>query len=687
MCVCNGVYNARWSDCLPQDKDIRIILAYMYEDKALNTTCQAIHLNLTTENHLWIFPAWYPTDWWNQTVYIKNRDPCTPDMMREAVMYSIYLDSYNETLNKDIPADSGLTIDEFLGKYEEALEEFRTSGLYYGDDEPHHYATFAYDAVWTMALALHRASQVLERDGVYLHNFTYSNTLGITENITKQMSTPSFRGISGEIAFDVNGSRLGHNGIYQLVPSGDGESLDLKLLYVQNPHQVDSRLPMNLSEWLCEPRWKGDGPPHDRRQPDTKYLDPSLIYACDFFISVAIIVAVGLLVFNLATIWKPLIRDSAPIINAIIICGCLLMLVTCYLLGVDTRTPTQDGDNPSDADEDNTESGREDINQQRNSRYADICILRLWLFTLGFSLSFGALFAKTWQVYRVYTNPKLKKQPFKMWNFLIILGVFLFIDVLYLSIWTGAFPFERALAEIENDAEDTLEVFEKCVCDNFNYLIGALYVYKGLLVVFGLFLAYESRNVKYYYINDSRFTSIAVYIVVIVVGIGAPLSLVLSEHLFIDPAYSLTVLMVILATMSCLLILFIPKFVYMAKGKETMVNENTREEVTAGDGLQLGRTSVDQTDMQTAEEEVRQLQERVEKKTSELHTLEDTLQSPTKPSPKSQCGSDGDSGVLVTTTDEQPEVFISETSRGTPASEGSPNNPSPTEENVGDEGL
>ena len=55
------------------------------------------------------------------------------------------------------------------------------------------------------------------------------------------------------------------------------------------------------------------------------------------------------------------------------------------------------------------------------------------------------------------------------------------------------------------------------------------------------------------------------------------------------------------------------QFVYMAKGKETMVNENTREEVTAGDGLQLGRTSVDQTDMQTAEEEVRQLQERVEK--------------------------------------------------------------------------
>ena len=37
---------------------------------------------------------------------------------------------------------------------------------------------------------------ILRGDEVYLHNFTYSNTLGITENITQQMSTPSFRGIS-----------------------------------------------------------------------------------------------------------------------------------------------------------------------------------------------------------------------------------------------------------------------------------------------------------------------------------------------------------------------------------------------------------------------------------------------------------------------------------------------------------
>ena len=111
-----------------------------------------------------------------------------------------------------------------------------------------------------------------------------------------------------------------------------------------------------------------------------------------------------------------------------------------------------------------------------------------------------------------------------------------------------------------------VNIYEECECDNFGYLIGALYVYKGLLVVFGLFLAYESRNVKYFYINDSRFVSIAMYIVVILVGIGAPLSLVLAVHFFINPAYALAVFMIIASTMSCLLILYIPKVCVLMSG-------------------------------------------------------------------------------------------------------------------------
>ena len=32
-------------------------------------------------------------------------------------------------------------------------------------------------------------------------------------------------------------------------------------------------------------------------------------------------------------------------------------------------------------------------------------------------------------------------QPFKMWNFLIIIGIFLLIDTFYMSLWTGLYRF------------------------------------------------------------------------------------------------------------------------------------------------------------------------------------------------------------------------------------------------------
>jgi len=453
--------------------------------------------------------------------------------------------------------------------------------------------------------------------------------------------------------------------------------------------------------FTLEPLWKGDGPPQDRRIPTNEYLNPDLIIACGVFTGLSILIAIAMLIFNIVTIRKPLIWDSAPFINMIIIVGCIMMLIACFLLGVDSRTPAVE-------------------DSYKDARYGAICIARLWLLTIGFTLSFGALFSKTWQVYRVYTNPKLKKEPFKMWNFLIMMGIFLLIDVAYLSFWTGVYPFSRnerqsvvspELSDLgcltslifctsnfgkllwtcwshsylngihfvatatryslnadtlslppsrsspphtlpQDASADAIRIYEECDCGpNFGYLIGALYVYKGLLVIFGLFLAYESRNVKYHYINDSRFVSISMYIVVILVGIGAPLSLVLAVHFFIDPAYALAVFMIIASCMACILIIYVPKFVYMARGKDTMVQENAREEVTVSDGLQLGRSTVDQTDLKSAEDEVNNLEHEVAEKDMELRNLEDEEQQVEETNTKvngQRMGSDGDSGVLVT---------------------------------------
>ena len=53
------------------------------------------------------------------------------------------------------------TTDDFFEAYEGVLEEFQESPLYDNNTGPHHYASFAYDAVWTMAKALHEADENL----------------------------------------------------------------------------------------------------------------------------------------------------------------------------------------------------------------------------------------------------------------------------------------------------------------------------------------------------------------------------------------------------------------------------------------------------------------------------------------------------------------------------------------------
>ena len=56
-----------------------------------------------------------------------------------------------------------------------------------------------------------------------------------------------------------------------------------------------------------------------------------------------------------------------------------------------------------------------------------------------------------------------------------------------------------------------------------------MYAYKGLQLVLGLFLAYETRSVKLKQINDSRLVGMAIYNVVILCMITAPVILVIGN--------------------------------------------------------------------------------------------------------------------------------------------------------------
>ena len=58
-----------------------------------------------------------------------------------------------------------------------------------------------------------------------------------------------------------------------------------------------------------------------------------------------------------------------------------------------------------------------------------------------------------------------------------------------------------------------------------------MYAYKGLQLILGLFLAYETRSVKLKQINDTRLVGMAIYNVVVLCMITAPVMLVIGNML------------------------------------------------------------------------------------------------------------------------------------------------------------
>jgi len=58
-----------------------------------------------------------------------------------------------------------------------------------------------------------------------------------------------------------------------------------------------------------------------------------------------------------------------------------------------------------------------------------------------------------------------------------------------------------------NFETDTIEknIIYRCQSKYQTHFLAAIFVYKGLLMLFGLFLAYETRNIEVESINDSKY--------------------------------------------------------------------------------------------------------------------------------------------------------------------------------------
>ncbi|XP_077997579.1 gamma-aminobutyric acid type B receptor subunit 2-like [Glandiceps talaboti] len=495
-----------------KDSKVRIILGYFEKEMAQKVFCQIYRERLFGDKYVWILPGWYTKEWLNSSATTDVE--CTVEEMNKAAEGYIATDLLPLSTNEE-KTISGLSAIEYQRQYDKVR-----GGVY------HLLHGYAYDGVWVIATVLDRILHKLGNTSS-LTAFQYDNDHEVFDLFMEAMNETAFTGVTGMLKFN-NGDRLGTIilGQYQ-----GGQQVK-----IGEYHAYNGVLDLNEDVVL----WRGGSPPRDRpiiRR--VRHVVSLVLYigVCSLG-CVGIILALIFLFFNLRFRNHRYVKMSSPYINNLIIVGAILCYFSIFTLGLDGRHLSE-------------------------NNFDAVCTLQAWLLALGFTLAYGAMFAKTWRVYSIFTDIKLKKKIIKDSKLFGIVGALVFVDLLILLSWGISDPLKRIEEDgpLQSDTEGRditiIPIMQYCRSNKMTIWLSAIYVYKGVLMVFGCFLAWETRHVSIPALNDSKYIGMSVYNVVVMCTVGAALSFFIPNNP--DASFGIISVFILFSTTVTLCLVFIPK--------------------------------------------------------------------------------------------------------------------------------
>eukprot|EP00004_Rigifila_ramosa_P011563 TRINITY_DN2478_c0_g1_i6.p1 TRINITY_DN2478_c0_g1~~TRINITY_DN2478_c0_g1_i6.p1 ORF type:complete len:1962 (-),score=419.81 TRINITY_DN2478_c0_g1_i6:25-5091(-) len=135
---------------------------------------------------------------------------------------------------------------------------------------------------------------------------------------------------------------------------------------------------------------------------------------------------------------------------------------------------------------------------------ASLCLARMWLPPIAFTLVYAALFAKTWRVYRIFHNPSLKLITITTGDMLIKICGLLFLDVVLLVLWSSISPLKPNLYLSQGT------VYATCSSNKSSLFFAIFLVIKFALLFGGAVLSFQARAVKSAF-SESKYIAFSIY--------------------------------------------------------------------------------------------------------------------------------------------------------------------------------
>ncbi|XP_048239375.1 gamma-aminobutyric acid type B receptor subunit 1-like [Haliotis rufescens] len=563
-----------------KNQDARIIVGNFYPRLGREVICQAFRVGLYGRKVVWLLPGWFYPHWYTEYNDTAN---CTTQDILKVTENAFSLDNVYYNPSDDVSI-SNMTSSQFRSRYTDLLDRTTNSTFTSGYER----APAAYDVIWAAAIALNQTNNYLiqTNDSLKIENFTYTDKrLGqlIFDNVRKL----NFTGIPGNVQFDDHGDprslisiRVLRDSTHIRVGVGDTTDRDIQWLMPSTDFTVfrDGRVPVDsvrveerVITLLVDITYiygcvivDGRVPVDSVRVEErviTLLVDITYIYGRDGRVPVdsvrveervitlpvpvyiamcclagaAMFLAIAFLVFNVVCRNERIIKMSSPNLNNVILSGCVITYTGVFLT---------------------------DLNS--GNRQCQVFQARIFVLTIGFSMTFGALFAKTWRVYVIFTtNFKVTtNKVYKDWSLFLMVGILVLVNSGILLAWilmdSISITHHTLTPETVTDADVLIQpVVHLCSSPNSKFYLGPILGVLGTLLLYGVFLAWETRKVHVEVLNDSRYIGMCIYNTVVLGVMGVFAFLALRKEVLIH--YSVESTVTILATAVTQTLIFVPK--------------------------------------------------------------------------------------------------------------------------------
>ncbi|XP_073978361.1 gamma-aminobutyric acid type B receptor subunit 3 isoform X3 [Rhodnius prolixus] len=488
-----------------RDLDTRIIIGSFSHEMAPKVFCEAYRLGVYSPDYAWVVQGRPSDRWWSSTTQCGFNLAAAADGL-------ILVSSYNS----------------FLGHYASLKATHNSELLNLLEGKAEGFVHETYDAVWAIALTIQRVQSIVD-----ITQFDYGRK-DIAQLFSDHMGQLNFDGVSGPVAFD-GSDRVGLSAFYQ-IQGGVGVMVGL---------YDGTRQKLNISCTTCVPIvWPGGQVPTAKKifKIRTVTVQPVAFITVAIFSFVGIAVATFFLSLNLHFRKHKYIKLSSPKLNNMAVFGCILVYTAVILLGLDNATL------PS------------------NEIFSTVCTARVYLLSAGFSMAFGSVFAKTYRVHRIFTRSAqgvVKNKLLQDTQLISLICVLLVVDGLIVTLWVTVDPIERQLKNLTLEISPTERSvvyqpqIEVCASHFIHSWLGVLYIYKGLLLIVGVYMAWETRHVKIPALNDSQYIGLSVYSVVITSVLVVVLANLIFERVTL--AFLTITIPILVSTTGSLCLLCVPK--------------------------------------------------------------------------------------------------------------------------------